>query len=85
MVLSRCEFRISPTPLHTGELTFCGLRELHPEMTTAPGSLDWQKQSGIRRQAPLIIRLAQELPSVGLQGSGVLDPRFSLCILQVVV
>ena len=79
----------SEFPLHLYtqvRANICGLRVLHPEMTTAPGSLDWQKQSGVRRHAPLTIHyalLAQELLSVGLQGSGVLDPRFSLCIPQV--
>ena len=67
------------TFIYTGELNSCGLRVLHPEMTTE--ALWINKNNSLGYLATRTFDhslLAQELPSVALQESGVLDPRFSL-------
>ena len=64
-----------------GEL-FCGLRVLHPEISE---EVVWNSKDNRLRRHTLLITMVlaqEELPSVGrVQTSGVLDPRFSLCIL----
>ena len=77
---SRYELQLSRTPFYAGELTFvgcgCSTRKLPRTLSELAKIFGYSATRTLDHSV-----LEQELPSVGgVQGSGVLHPRFSLCI-----